>query len=57
MHTAAALLAGGVTFFAGFLLGMYPPIKPKTAKKTAQALAGQNEFFEKFLNYNGEMMP
>ncbi|MBO4734474.1 MAG: hypothetical protein J5662_08360 [Clostridia bacterium] len=57
MHTAAALLAGGVTFFAGFLLGLYPPIKPKSVKRTAQAFAGQNEFFEKFLNYNGEMMP
>lgn len=57
MQIAAALLAGGVTFFAGFCLGLYPPVKHKPAKINPTLTAGQNKFFEKFLNYNGEIMP
>lgn len=57
MQTAAALLAGGVTFFAGFILGLYPPLKPKPIKRAHAGTAEQNSFFEKFLNYNGEITP
>ena len=56
MHIAAAMLAGGATFFAGFILGLYPPVKPKPVKIRATT-AEQDSFFEKFLNYNGEMTP
>ena len=57
MNLAAALLAGGAVFFAGFILGLYPPGGPKPAKKPVAVSREQNSFFEKFLNYNGEMMP
>ena len=56
MQIAAALLAGGATFFAGFILGLYPPVRPKSAKVRAKS-AERDSFFEKFLNYNGEAMP
>lgn len=57
MQFAAAVLAGGVTFFAGFCLGLYPPFKPKAAKVRTTLFPEQNKFFEKFLNYSGEIMP
>lgn len=57
MQIAAALLAGGVTFFAGFCLGLYPPTRRKPAKTNSALCAEQNRFFEKFLNYNGEVTP
>ena len=57
MQIAAALLAGGFVFFAGFCLGFYPPQKPKSAKAKPVFSAEQNKFFEKFLNYKGEMTP
>lgn len=57
MQIAAALLAGGATFFAGFCLGLYPPTRRKPAKINSALCAKQNRFFEKFLNYNGEFMP
>lgn len=57
MQIAAALLAGGVTFFAGFCLGLYPPSRRKPVKIRPTPTAGQNRFFENFLNYNGEIMP
>lgn len=57
MQIAAALLAGGVTFFAGFCLGLYPPSRRKPVKSRPTPTAGQNRFFENFLNYNGEIMP
>ncbi|MBO4433684.1 MAG: hypothetical protein J5852_09150 [Clostridia bacterium] len=56
MQIAAALLAGGAVFFAGFILGLYPPARPRPAKVRA-ANTERDSFFEKFLNYNGEMMP
>ena len=56
MQVAAALLAGGAVFFAGFILGLYPPTKYKPVKARATT-AERDSFFEKFLNYNGEMMP
>lgn len=57
MQIAAALLAGGFVFFAGFCLGFYPPQKPKSVKSKPVFSAEQNKFFEKFLNYKGEMTP
>lgn len=57
MQIAAALLAGGVTFFAGFCLGLYPPSKRKPERNRPTPTAGQNRFLEKFLNYDGEVMP
>ena len=56
MNIAAALLAGGAVFFAGFILGLYPPVSRKP-ERYRTATSEQNSFFEKFLNYNGEMMP
>ena len=56
MNIAAAPLAGGAVFFAGFIIGLYPPVKPKPIKSRAVS-SEQNIFFEKFLNYNGEVMP
>jgi len=57
MQIAAALLAGGAVFFAGFILGLYPPVKPKPIRSSRAARSEQDSFFEKFLNYNGELMP
>ena len=57
MEIAAALLAGGVTFFAGFCLGLFPPVKPRMQRKAALFSAQQDKFFENFLNYNGEITP
>ena len=57
MQIAAALLAGGFVFFAGFCLGLYPPVKPKSLAKNITYSAEQNKFFENFLNYDGEIQP
>lgn len=57
MEIAAALLAGGATFFAGFCIGLLPPTRPFAAKTKATLSAGQDKFFEKFLNYDGELKP
>ena len=57
MEIAAALLAGGVTFFAGFLLGLYPPAQHKAAKSANLFSAQQNKYFENFLSYNGDIQP
>ena len=57
MQIAAALLAGGAVFFAGFILGLYPPVRPKPIRNGHAVTSEQNSFFEKFLNYNGELMP
>ena len=57
MEIAAALLAGGVTFFAGFLLGLYPPAGHKAAKKANLFSAQENKLFENFLSYNGDIQP
>ena len=57
MEIAAALLAGGITFFAGFCLGLYPPIKPKAVNRKNLFFQSKDRFFENFLNYNGEVQP
>lgn len=57
MEIAAALLAGGVTFFAGFLLGLYPPAKHRAEKGGRLFSAQENKFFENFLSYNGDIQP
>ena len=57
MEIAAALLAGGITFFAGFCLGLYPPIKPKAVKVRSLFSQEKDKYFENFLNYNGEVQP
>ena len=56
MEIAAALLAGGATFFAGFCLGLFPPIKPHIVKNAVFS-AEQNKLFRNFLNYDGDIQP
>lgn len=57
MEIAAALLAGGAVFFAGFCLGLFPPAKTRMQSKTAFCSARQDKFFQNFLNYDGEIKP
>ncbi|MBO4693863.1 MAG: hypothetical protein J5659_05695 [Clostridia bacterium] len=57
MTIAAALLAGGAVFFAGFCLGCFPPVRPSALKRRSSFSAQQNKLLENFLNYNGEIMP
>ncbi|MBR5922866.1 MAG: hypothetical protein IKZ59_03620 [Clostridia bacterium] len=57
MEIAAALLAGGVTFFAGFMVGLYPPSKHKAIKRLTEIKSEQNKFFENFLSYSGDIQP
>ena len=47
MEIAAALLAGGVTFFAGFMVGLFPPANRKARTGVARLEREQNKFFEK----------
>lgn len=57
MEIAAALLAGGITFFAGFCFGLYPPVKPKASKNVSVCSSSPDRYFENFLNYNGDVQP
>ena len=57
MQIAAALLAGGAVFFAGFCLGFFLPVRPKPAASTAAMTSEQSRFFQNFLNYNGDIQP
>lgn len=57
MEIAAAILAGGATFFAGFCLGLFPPIKQKSAVRSDAFSVEQNKLYQNFLNYNGEIQP
>ena len=49
MKIAAALLAGGVTFFAGFMVGLFPPAGHKAKSAFTQIRSEQDKFFENFL--------
>ena len=57
MQIAAALLAGGFVFFAGFCLGPYTPAKTKLAIGKVRNQAEKNNFFENFLSYDGQVQP
>lgn len=57
MEIAAALLAGGVTFFAGFMVGLFPPYGRKPKNGCAHLQSEQNKFFENFLSYDGDIQP
>ncbi len=57
MEIAAALLAGAAAFFAGFCLGCLPPSKSFAVKKPTLFSTSKDEFFEDFLNYDGEIKP
>ena len=57
MEIAAALLAGGVTFFAGFMVGLFPPANRKARTGVARLEREQNKFFENFLSYDGDIQP
>ena len=57
MKIAAALLAGGVTFFAGFMVGLFPPAGHKAKSAFTQIRSEQDKFFENFLNYDGDIQP
>lgn len=57
MQIAAAVLAGGFVFFAGFCLGLYPPAKTKLAIGRVRSQAEKDNFFENFLSYDGQVQP
>lgn len=57
MEIAAAVLAGGVTFFAGLFVGLFPPPPSKAARSKARLYPEQNKAFENFLKYDGEIQP
>lgn len=57
MQIAAALLAGGFVFFAGFCLGLYPPDRHKNFAKAQGYTAQKDKIFENFLSYNGDIQP